>query len=148
MIHAINSPSVAYEYVYALPAMGIGFQTPHGSVIATFIPACPGPGVAPSVKTKFAPGVRPAPRSRSSTVAVFSRGQGPGRAYQVLGEVGVLAHSSHTGVDQLTAYAKRAALDMGGDAIVDTWWDDAASVRPKAGEQGMLYLTASVVRWQ
>ena len=132
----------------ALPAVGFGVHTPHTSFVATFIPACSGPGVAPTVRTRFVSGVRPSPRPKSSPVDVFPRGQAPGRTYEMLGEVGVLSHSSHTGVEDLTTYARRAAQQMGGDAIVDVWCDDAASVRPGAGEQGMLYLTASVVRWQ
>ena len=134
--------------VCVLPALGISVRTPHASFIATFFYACPGPGVAPTVRTKHTSAVRPAPRPRSSLVEVFHRGQTPGRTYELLGEVGVLSHSSHTGVDELTTYAERAARQMGGDAIVNVRWDDAASVRPKAGEQGMLYLTARVARWR
>ena len=133
---------------FILPALGIGVHTPHSSFVATFIPACSGPGVAPSVRTRFASAARPAARPKSSTVDVFPRGQKPGRTYELVGDVGVLAHSSHTGMEELTTYAKRAAQQMGGDAIVDVWVDDAASVHPRAGEQGMLYLTASVARWQ
>ena len=131
-----------------LPALGIGVHTRHASFVATFIPACSGTGVPPSVRPKFASAEPPKPRPKSSHVEVYQRGQKPGRAYEMLGEVGVLAHSSHTSIDELTTYAKRAALHMGGDALVEMWWDDAASVRPKAGEQGMLYLSANVVRWQ
>ena len=133
---------------WALPAVGIGVHTPHTSFVATFIPACSGPGVAPTVRTRFVAAVRSAPQPRSSNVDVFPRGQKPARTYELLGEVGVLSHSTHTSTEDLTTYAKRAAHQMGGDAIVDVWWDDAANVRPRAGEQGMLYLTASVVRWQ
>ena len=133
---------------WALPAVGIGVHTPHASFVATFIPACSGPGVAPTVRTRFASAARPAPRPKSSYVEVYDRGRKPDRTYELLGEVGVLSHSSHTSTEELTACAKRAAHQMGGDAIVDVWLDDAASVRPTAGEQGMLYLTASVVRWQ
>jgi len=59
-----------------------------------------------------------------------------------------VAPSSYTGRDELTRYAEGAARQMGGDAIIDVRLDDAASVQPKAGEQGMLYLSGSVVRWQ
>jgi hypothetical protein len=131
-------------------AFGVGVHTPHTGFLATHTFACTGPGsgVAPSVRTTYASAERQRPRPKSSTVSVYSHDQTPERAYEVLGEVGVLAHSSHTGIDELTRYAEGAARQMGGDAIIDMSWDDAASVRPKAGEQGMLYLSGSVVRWQ
>jgi len=128
-----------------LPALGIGVHAPHASFVATYISSCSG-GVAPSVRTKFTSAARPRSRPKSSPVDVYRRGHGPDRKYEVLGEVGVLAHSSSTGEDELTRYASQAARTMGGDAIVDVWWDDAAAA--KAGEQGMKYLTANVVRWQ
>ena len=130
-------------------AFGVGIHTPH-AFIATHTFACTGPGsgVAPSVRTTYASAERLRPRPKSSLVAVYSRDQKPARAYEVIGQVGVLAHSSHTGTDELTRYAEGAARQMGGDAIIEVSLDDAASVRPKAGEQGMLYLSGSVVRWQ
>jgi len=132
----------------ALPAFGIGIHTPRANFVATYISACQGTGVAPSVRIQWASAARHTARPRSSSVEVYPRGRSIDRTYDVLGEVGVLAHSSHTGVDVLSDYAQRTARKMGGDAIIDVWYDDAASVRPKAGEQGMLYLTARVVRWQ
>ena len=132
----------------ALPALGVGLPARHGGVVATFFYACPGPGVAPTVRTSFTAAARPAPRPKSAKVDVYLRGRKPARRYQLVGTVDVLAHSSHTGVDELQGRAMRAARQMGGDAIVDVWYDDAANVRPRAGEQGMLYLTASVARWE
>jgi len=131
-------------------AFGVGMRTPHTGFLATHTFACSGPGsgVAPSVRTTYTSAGRQRPRSKSSIVTVYSRDEKPARTYEVLGEIGVLAHSSHTGQDELTRYAEGAARQMGGDAIIDVRLDDAASVQPKAGEQGMLYLSGSVVRWQ
>jgi hypothetical protein len=60
----------------------------------------------------------------------------------------VLASGSRTSVDELTDWAGRGARQLGGDAIVDVSCDDAAHAQPKAGPVGLLYLTASVVRWE
>src|SRR5262252_9991117 len=79
-----------------LPALGIGVHAPHASFVATYISSCSG-GVAPSVRTKFTSAARPRSRPKSSPVDVYRRGHGPDRKYEVLGEVGVLAHSSSTG---------------------------------------------------
>src|SRR5262249_9490254 len=110
--------------------------------------ACEGTDVAPSVRITYAAGEHARPRPTAASVEVYHRGQATSRAFDVIGKVGVLSHSSHTFDNVLTDYAQRAARQMGGDAIVDLHVDDAASVRPKAGEQGMLSLSASVVRWQ
>jgi len=129
----------------ALPALG--FRMPGASGrLASFYFACPAPDVAPSVRTTLVAGVRSRPRVKDAGIAIYVRGQAPPRKYRVLGTVGVLSHSGQTHEEVLRDWAKRTARRMGGDALVDLWCDDAAAAR--VGDQGMLYLTASVVSWQ
>jgi len=45
-----------------LPAFGFGLHVPQSSFVATYLPACGGTGVAPSVRTKFASAAHPAPK--------------------------------------------------------------------------------------
>jgi len=156
MKHLVNLPKLRPRRLGLLAtcllpaAFGVGMRAPHRGFLATHTFACPGSGsgVAPSVRTTYASSERQRPRSKSSVVTVYTREEKPARTYELLGEIGVLAHSSDTGRDELTRYAEGAARQMGGDAIIDVRLDDAASVQPKAGEQGMLYLSGSVVRWQ
>ena len=132
--------------VCALPALGIGVHTETQDFVASFFYACSGSDAAPSVKIRYAGSQRLARRPESSSVELYARGVDPGRKYRVLGEVDVLAHSTQTHPDEFTERAKRAARQMGGDAIVDWWWDDAANMRPKAGDQGRLCYRGVVVR--
>ena len=143
-----RSTRLATLVVCLLPAFSIGTPTTRPNLVASFFFACPGENPAPRVRTKYTAMRRPARRPKSSPVDVFQRGHAPMRKYQLVGEVDVLAHSSHTNVDDLTHYAIRAAREMGGDALVDVWLEDAASAQPRAGEQGMLCLTAGVARWE
>src|SRR5262252_9119067 len=135
MKHLMNLPRIRRRRLGLLAtcllpaAFGVGVHTPHVGFLATHTFACPGPGsgIAPSVRTTYASAERYRPRAKSEPFHVYKRDQAPGRAYELLGQVGVLAHSSHTGIDELTRYAEGAARQMGGDAIIDVSWDDAAS---------------------
>jgi hypothetical protein len=131
-----------------LPALGVGAQARHTNVVASFIFSCDASNPDPRVRTTWAGEGRPRPRPKSSRVEVFQRGEAPARKYVPIGEVSVLASGSRTPVTELTEWAQQGARRLGGDAIVDVSWDDAASVEPPAGPVGLLYLTASVVRWQ
>lgn len=139
---------VATLAICALPAFGFAWPSGHTSVLATFVYACPGSHPAPRVRTRFTVSPRPAARPASSPVAVYSRGQVPGRRYRLVGTVDVVAHGHDSSLDELTERARRAARTMGGDAIVEMWWDDAGHTRPQAGEVGDIYLTADVARWE
>jgi hypothetical protein len=131
-----------------LPALGVGLPSRHTNVVASFIYSCDASNPEPRVRTTFTAAGRPRPRSRSATVEVFQRGHSPARKYVPIGEVSVLASSSRMSVDELTDWAQGGARRLGGDAIVNVSYEDAASVQPKAGPVGLLYLTASVVRWE
>lgn len=128
----------------------VGFARPHArpAVVASFIHSCDASDPRPRLRTHFTAAGRPASRPDSATVAVFARAQMPARRYVVLGDVNVLASGSRTSVDELTDWARRGARRLGGDALVDLTWDDAAHVQPPAGPVGLLYLTATVVRWE
>jgi len=131
-----------------LPAIGLPMPTRPAGVVATFLYSCDASPPRPRLRTTWTAPGRPSPRPDSSTVEIFRRGQDPARKFVTLGEVSVLASGPRTSVAELTRWAQRGARRLGGDAIVDVSWDDAASVRPKAGPVGLLYLTASVVRWE
>lgn len=131
-----------------LPMLGVSFSARPASVVATFLYSCDASNPEPRVRTTYTAAGRPRPRPNSAPVEVFRRGQSPARKYVPIGEVNVLASGSRASVDELTEWARRGARRLGGDAIVNVSWDDAASVRPKAGPVGLLYLTASVVRWE
>ena len=131
-----------------LPALGVGLPARHTNIVASFIYSCDASDPDPRVRTTYTAAGRPRPRPGSSPVEVFQRGQAPARKHVPIGEVSVLASGSRTSVAELTEWAQRGARRLGGDAIVDVHWDDAASVQPKAGPVGLLYLTASVVRWE
>lgn len=131
-----------------LPAFGVGVHTPHANLIASFFYACDGSHSTPRVRTKYTAAARPTPRPSSFLIEVYEHGQPPARRYRLVGEVQVLASSGRSGPDELTEYAIRGARKLGGDAIVDVSLCDAASAKPKAGDVGLLYLTASVARWE
>jgi len=130
-----------------LPAVGAGVPATHSGFVASYFFACAGTQHAPRVRTEFTTTNRPAPRPASSPVFVFDVGKPPARRYHIVGKVEVLATSTYTRTDELTDYAIRSARRMGGDAIVDVDWQDAASTHPKAGERGLLVLNAAVARW-
>jgi hypothetical protein len=131
-----------------LPVAGVGVPATHGSFVASFFYSCGESHHAPRVRTKYTAAGRPAPRPALSPVAIYELGHAPTRRYQILGKVEVLATSTYTRTAELTEYARRSARRMGGDAIVDVDWQDAASTQPRAGEQGLLILTAVVARWE
>jgi len=131
-----------------LPAVGVSVPARHANVVATFIYSCDASNPDPRLRTTYTAAGKPRPRSKSSPIEVFNRGQAPARKYVAIGEVSVLASGSRTSVDELTEWAKRGARRLGGDAIVNVSWDDAAHAQPKAGPVGLLYLTASVVSWE
>ena len=130
-----------------LPALGAGFRTGHRAVVASFMYSCDASDPRPRLRTTYTAAGKPKARPDSASVAVFHHGDAPDRKYAEVGEVNVLASGSHTSVDDLTEWACRGARRLGGDAIVDVEWDDAAHVKPPAGSVGRLYLTATVVRW-
>ncbi len=131
----------------ALPAVGIGVRTKTHDVIASFVYACPGSGVAPTVRVRYADARRLAPRPASSPVGLYEGGRKPASAYRVIGEIELVLHDNDTGFDTAERRAKQEARRMGGDAIVDWRWDDAAKARPPAGEQGRLCFRGSVIRF-
>ena len=131
-----------------LPALGAGAPGGRANVVASFIHSCDASNPDPRLRTTFTAEGRPRPRPESAPVEVFERGQSPARRYVAIGHVNVLASGSRTPVTELTEWAQRGARRLGGDAIVDVSWDDAASVTPKAGPVGLLYLSATVVRWE
>jgi hypothetical protein len=110
--------------------------------------SCDASDPEPRLRTTYTAAGRPRPRSKTFWVETFPQGEAPARKYVVIGEVSVLASGSRTSVDELTDWAKRGARRLGGDAIVNVSWDDAAHVQPKAGPVGLPYLTATVVRWE
>jgi hypothetical protein len=130
-----------------LPALVFGARVPSALPIATYMSACGGSGQSPTVRKFYATAHRPTPRPKSAPVEVFEGSAKPGREYEPVGIVQVLAHVSGTGSAELTERAKQAALQMGGDALVSVQVDDAAHTRPPVGEVGRLALVASVVRW-
>lgn len=132
----------------SLQAVGFGVPATHPGFVASYFFACSGTRHAPRVRTVYTATGRPVPRPASSPVLVYHLGQPPQRAYHVVGKVEVLATSTYTRTDELTGYAIRSARRMGGDAIVDVDWQDAASTQPRAGERGLLVLTAGVACWQ
>jgi hypothetical protein len=130
-----------------VPAVGIGVPATHPGFVASYFFACPGTHHAPRVWTHYTETDRPAPRPASSPVFVYYVGKPPARQYRIVGTVEVLATSTYTRTDELTDSAIRSARRMGGDAIVEVDWQDAASTLPRAGERGLLVLTAVVARW-
>jgi hypothetical protein len=145
---AIRPNLLAVLMLGGLPALGIGVPATHSSFVATFFYACGGVHHAPHVRMEYVTAKRSAPRPASSFVEVYDLGQAPTRHYQILGKVEVLASSAHTDIGELKDYARRSARRMGGDAIVEVDVQDAASTQPRAGEQGLLVLRASVARWE
>jgi hypothetical protein len=130
-----------------LPAVGVGLPGSRPLVVASFIHSCDASDPEPRLRTTYTAEGRPRPRPESAAVEVFESGSPPARRYVVIGEVGVLASGSRTPVSELTDWARRGARRLGGDALVELSYDDAASVRPAAGPVGLLYLKATVVRW-
>jgi len=130
-----------------LPALGVSVPARHSNVVASFVFSCDASDPEPRLRTTYTAEGRPRPRDKSATVEVFQPGMLPARKFEAIGEVSVLASGSRTSVDQLTHWAIRGARKLGGDALVNVNWDDAASMKPKAGPVGLLCLTATVVRW-
>jgi len=131
-----------------LPALGVTVPARNSSLVASFMYSCDASDPQPRLRTKFTATGRPHARPKAFPVEVYAEGQAPARKYVAIGEVSVLASGSRTSVDELTEWARRGARRLGGDAIVNVSWDDAAHVQPKAGPEGLLYLTASVVSWE
>lgn len=130
-----------------LPAVGVGLPATHSGLLASYFFACGGIHHAPRVRTQYTVTGRPAPRPALSPVSVYYVGKPPVRPYRIVGTVEVLATSTYTRTDELTDCAIRSARRMGGDLIVEVDWQDAASTLPKAGERGLLVLTAAVACW-
>lgn len=130
-----------------MPALGLA---PAGrpAVVASFIHSCDASNPDPRVRTRYSGPGRPSSRPASAPVEVYEPGRTPPRKFVAIGEVDVLASGSRTPVSELTEWAQRGARRLGGDALVNVRWDDAASVKPPAGPVGLLYLTATVVRWE
>jgi len=130
-----------------LPALAVSVPARHSNVVATFMYSCDASNPEPRVRTTWTAAGRPKPRAKSAPVEVYWAGKSPARKYDPIGEVSVLASGPRASLDELTEGARRGARRLGGDAIVNVSYDDAASVKPKAGPVGLLYLTATVVRW-
>ena len=130
-----------------LPALAVNMPARHPNVVASFIFSCDASDPEPRLRTRYTAEGRPRPREKSAKVEVFPPGALPARRYESIGEVSVLASGSRTSVEQLTNWAIRGARKLGGDALVNLNYDDAASMKPKAGPVGLLCLTATVVRW-
>lgn len=145
---ATRSNWISIMLLCTLPAVGVGVRTTHSSFVASFFYACAGSEPAPRVRTEYTAASRPRPRPALSPVEVYERGRAPARRYQLVGRVHVLASSGRTSARELTDYASRSARKMGGDAIVDVSVCDAASAQPRAGDVGLLCLTAGVARWE
>ncbi len=131
-----------------LPVLGIGGQAKHANFVTSFMYSCDASSPDPRLRTTWTAAGNPKPRAKAAFVEVFQHGLPPARKYVPVGAVNVLASSGRMTVDELTQWAKRGARKLGGDAIVDVQCEDAASVQPKAGPVGLLYLTAGVVRWE
>ena len=142
------SPRLLLASCCLLPALSLGVPTRHSNFVASFIFSCDASNPHPKLRTTWTAEGKPRPRDKSATVEVFEAGALPSRKYDAVGEVSVLASGSRTSIDELTDWAKKGARKLGGDALVNLSWDDAASVKPKAGPEGLLYLTATVVRWE
>lgn len=144
-----RSNRLAVLAVCVLPALGVNPRVVGTGPVGSFFYACPGADNAPSVRVRHAiDGSRPRPRPKSSPIDVYERGRKIDRPNELLGSVQVVANDTHQDVRQLTERAVKAARQMGGDAIVDVYVDDAANVQPKAGDRGSLCLTADVLRWK
>src|SRR6185295_8487106 len=144
-----GSSRLAVVVVCVLPALGVNPRVVGTGPVASFFYACPGADNAPSVHVRHAfKGGGPPPRPKTSPIDVYERGRAIDRANELLGSVQVVSNSTHQDARQLTERAVQAARQMGGDAIVDVYVDDAANVQPKAGERGSLCLTANVLRWK
>lgn len=126
-----------------LPAFAFGPHVPGMLPVGTFFYACT---ESPFIIQRY-PKSRPAPPSYS-LVEVYDRGKPPARTFERVGDVRLVARGSRAATSELTHRAILAARLMGGDALVDVYFADAAKLEPKAGESGALCLTASVVRWQ
>ena len=143
---AMRSSWCAIVILSALPGLAVESPTTRSWYVASFIPGCEQFG--PSVHAEYTSAGRPAPREASAPVDVYLRGHDPARRYQIVGKLELLARSRNTSVENLVDHARRAARGMGGDALLETWPRDAASLEPPRGESGRLYLTASVIRWE
>lgn len=130
-----------------LPVLGIAAPG-RPATVASFIHSCDASNPDPRVRTRYTAPGRPTPRRADALVAVYEAGKSPARKFVAIGEVDVLASGSRTAPSELTEWAQKGARRLGGDALVDVRWDDAASVKPPAGPVGLLYLTATVVRWE
>ncbi len=131
-----------------LPAAAMELHSPSRPLLASFMYSCDASTPQPRVTTKYTAAGRPRAKPDLAPVAIYERGKSPDRAYETIGEVHVLAAGSRMAVSELDSWAIKGARKLGGDAIVDVWYEDAAQVSPKAGDPGLLYLSASVVRWQ
>lgn len=139
---------LALAALCVLPALATRLPAPGTPIVATFMYACDSEEPRPKLTTHYTGEGRPQPKPKDAPVWLYEKGQEPGRAFEVIGEVQVLSSSSRTGPDVLKDWAIRGARELGGDAVVAVVVDDAGSVSPKAGPVGLLHLKASVARWQ
>lgn len=143
----LPSQRLALFALCLLPAWAVSVPARQSNLVTSFIFSCDASDPEPRLRTTYTAEGRPRPREKSATVEVYEAGKSPARKYDAIGEVSVLASGSRTSADELTHWAMRGARKLGGDALVNLSCDDAASVKPKAGPVGLLYLTATVVRW-
>ncbi len=143
---AIRSSWCAIVVLSVLPNLAVEGPTTRQWFVTSFVPGCE--QFVPRVRSEYTAAGRPTPRDASAPVDVYLRGHEPVRPYQVVGKLELLARSRNTSLENLVDHARRTARGMGGDALLETWPRDAASLEPPRGERGRLYLTASVIRWE
>lgn len=131
-----------------LPAAGVSGRDAGAPLVASFFYSCDASNPDPRLRTHWTAAGKPRARPASAYVEVFDAGMQPTRRYRVVGTVDVLASGSRTSIGELKTWASRGARKLGGDAIIDVTCVDAGSTQPKAGDVGLLYLTASVVNWE
>ncbi len=140
---------LALALLCALPAFSWNVGTANRPLLATFMYACDNSTPEPKLTTTYAAAGKPSPKGASDYVAVYRKGgDAPEQAFDRIGQVQVLASTSRMTVSELEDWARRGARQLGGDALTELAWDDAASVTPKAGPVGLLVVRADVVRWR
>ena len=148
MLISMTVNRLALAALCLLPAAGVTVRGAGAPLVASFFYSCDASNPDPRLRTRYTAAGKPKARPASAYIEVFDEGRLPERRYRVVGTVDVLASGSRTSVSELKTWASRGARKLGGDAIIDVACVDAGSAQPKAGDVGLLYLTASVVNWE
>ena len=125
-----------------LSLAALGWGAPDASspaIVASFIPACP--GLQPNVTVIYTGPGEPVAKPSGSEIRVFIAGAAPKVAYHELGAVRVTARGRQTTFSDLVSAAGRAALRLGGDAII------SQTPEPRGGDRGSRSVTARIVAW-